>query len=58
MFSISFLLLPYIAGTYVLKFVEPEKLKRIMLFITMFAGILAIWKFLRVGYGLDEERDH
>ena len=29
-----------------LRFVEPEKLKRIILVTTLFAGILAIWKFV------------
>jgi uncharacterized membrane protein YfcA len=48
-YSIPFLLLAFGAGTYVLKYVEPEKLKRIMLFITLFAGILAIWKFVPWG---------
>jgi len=45
-YSIPFLLFSYIAGTYLLKFVNPEKLKRIMLIITLFAGTLAIWNFL------------
>ncbi len=45
-YSIPFLLLAFGTGTYVLKYVEPEKLKRIMLFITLFAGILAMWKFV------------
>ncbi|HUV79608.1 MAG TPA: sulfite exporter TauE/SafE family protein [Candidatus Bathyarchaeia archaeon] len=48
-YSVPFLIFSYVAGTYVLKFVDPEKLKRIMLIITLFAGILAIWKFLPVG---------
>jgi uncharacterized membrane protein YfcA len=45
-YSSPFLLLAFGAGTYVLKYVDPEKLKRIMLFITLFAGVLAIWKFV------------
>jgi uncharacterized membrane protein YfcA len=45
-YSSPFLLLAFGVGTYVLKFVDPEKLKRIMLFITLFAGVLAIWKFV------------
>ena len=44
--SIPFLLLAFGTGTYVLKFTEPEKLKRIMLIITLLAGVLAIWKFV------------
>jgi uncharacterized membrane protein YfcA len=45
-YSIPFLLLAFGAGTCVLKFVEPEKLRRMMLFVTLFAGILAIWEFV------------
>ena len=45
-YSSPFLIGSYVTGTYVLKFVELEKLKRIMLFVTMFAGVLAIWKFV------------
>ncbi len=45
-YSIPFLLLSYFVGTYILKFTDPEKLKRMMLIITLFAGMLAILKFL------------
>jgi len=45
-YSSPFLIGSYVAGTYVLKFVDPEKLKRVMLIITLFAGVLAIWKFV------------
>lgn len=48
-YSVPFLICSYVAGTYILKFVEPEKLKRIMLVITLFAGALAIRKFLPWG---------
>lgn len=48
-YAVPFLICSYVAGTYVLKFVDPEKLKRIMLLITLFAGALAIWKFLPWG---------
>jgi hypothetical protein len=48
-FAVPFLILSYVVGTYILKFINPEKLKRIMLIITLFAGILAIWKFLPWG---------
>jgi len=48
-YAVPFLICSYVAGTYILKFVDPEKLKRIMLLITLFAGILAIWKFLPWG---------
>jgi len=48
-YSVPFLICSYVAGTYILKFVNPEKLKRIMLIITLFAGALAIWKFLPWG---------
>jgi len=48
-YSVPFLICSYVAGTYVLKFTNPEKLKRIMLLITLFAGALAIWKFLPWG---------
>jgi hypothetical protein len=53
--SVPFLILSYIAGTYILKFVNPEKLKRIILVTTLFAGILAIWKFVLWGKGVFEE---
>jgi hypothetical protein len=53
--SVPFLILSYIAGTYILKFVNPEKLKRIILVTTLFAGILAIWKFVPWGKGVFEE---
>lgn len=45
-YASPFLLLSYGAGAYVLKFVNPEKLKRLILLITLFAGALAIWNFL------------
>jgi hypothetical protein len=45
-YAIPFLLLSYGFGAYVLKFINPEKLKRIMLLITLFAGTLAMWNFL------------
>jgi len=45
-YSIPALLLAYIFEKYILNFINPEKLKRIMLVITLFAGILAIWNFL------------
>ncbi|HUV02213.1 MAG TPA: sulfite exporter TauE/SafE family protein [Desulfobacteria bacterium] len=45
-YSIPFLIGSYVAGTYVLRFTDPKKLKRIMLIITLFAGVLAIWKFV------------
>jgi len=45
-YSSPFLIGSYVAGTYILKFVDPEKLKRVMLIITLFAGVLAIWKFV------------
>jgi uncharacterized membrane protein YfcA len=45
-YSIPFLLLSYLAGTHLLKFINPEKLKRTMLLITLFAGTLAMWNFL------------
>jgi uncharacterized membrane protein YfcA len=48
-YSSPFLIGSYVAGTYVLKFVEPEKLKRVILVTTLFAGILAIWKFVPWG---------
>ncbi len=45
-YSVPAILLAYIFGKYILKFINPEKLKRIMLVITLFAGTLAIWNFL------------
>jgi hypothetical protein len=45
-YAIPFLLLSYGFGAYVLKFIDPEKLKRLILLITLFAGMLAIWNFL------------
>ncbi len=45
-YSVPSLLLAYIFEKYILNFINPEKLKRIMLVITLFAGILAIWNFL------------
>jgi hypothetical protein len=36
----------YVAGTYIFRFTDPEKLKRIILVTTLFAGLLAIWKFV------------
>lgn len=45
-YSIPFLLFSYSVGTHLLKFINPEKLKRIMLLITLFSGTLAIWNFL------------
>ncbi len=43
---IPFLLIAYVVGKYVLTFTHPEKLKRIILFTTLFAGVIAIWNFL------------
>ena len=45
-YSVPSLLLAYIFEKYILNFINPEKLKRIMLVITLFAGTLAIWNFL------------
>ncbi|MHC1610657.1 MAG: TSUP family transporter [Candidatus Methanospirareceae archaeon] len=45
-YSVPSLISSYVTGINVLKFVNPEKLRRIMLIITLFAGALAIWKFL------------
>lgn len=45
-YASPFLLLSYAAGAYVFKFVDPEKLKRLMLLITLLSGMLAIWNFL------------
>ncbi|MBN1763009.1 MAG: TSUP family transporter [Methanomicrobia archaeon] len=45
-YSIPFLLLAFGAGTCVLKFIDPEKLKRVILVTTLFAGIFAIWKIV------------
>lgn len=36
----------YVAGTVLLNFADPERLKRIMLVSTLLVGILTIWKFL------------
>ena len=44
--SLPFIICSYGAGTVLLNFVDPERLKRIMLISTLLAGILAIWKFL------------
>jgi uncharacterized membrane protein YfcA len=45
-YSIPFLLLSFGVGTYVLTLIDPDKLKRMILVTTLFAGILAIWKFV------------
>lgn len=45
-YSVPFLLLAFGVGTYVLKFIDPDKLKRMILVTALFAGILAIWKFV------------
>lgn len=45
-YSVPSLILSYFVGTYILKYTDPEKLKRLMLIITLFAGMLAIWKFV------------
>ncbi|RCV62807.1 hypothetical protein C5S53_17140 [Methanophagales archaeon] len=45
-YSIPFILIAYVVGKYILTFTDPEKLKRIILFTTLFVGIIAIWKFL------------
>jgi len=45
-YSIPFVLIAYVVGKYILTFTHPEKLKRIMLFTTLFAGVIAIWNFL------------
>ena len=39
-------IIAYVVGKYILTFTHPEKLKRIMLFTTLFAGVIAIWNFL------------
>jgi len=44
--SLPFIICSYGAGTVLLNFVDPERLKRIMLISTLLAGVLAIWKFL------------
>jgi uncharacterized membrane protein YfcA len=46
MYSIPFLILSYFIGRYMLQFINPEKLRRVMLYITLFAGTLAIWNFV------------
>lgn len=45
-FSIPFLICSYVVGTHVLRFINPEKLKRLMLVTTLFAGLFAIWNFI------------
>jgi len=45
-YSIPFLICSYVVGTHVLRFINPEKLKRLMLITTLFAGLLAIWNFI------------
>lgn len=45
-YFIPFLLIAYVVGKYILTFTHPEKLKWIMLFTTLFAGVIAIWNFL------------
>ncbi len=47
--SVPFLLLSYVVGAHALKFIDSEKLKRFILITTLFAGALAIWKFLPWG---------
>jgi uncharacterized membrane protein YfcA len=49
LWSVPFLICSYAVGTALLKFIDPERLKRLMLLITLFAGILAIWKFVPLG---------
>ncbi len=44
--AVPFLICSYGAGMVLLNFVDPERLKRVMLISTLLAGILAIWKFL------------
>jgi uncharacterized membrane protein YfcA len=44
--AIPVLICSYAVGTFALNFVDPERLKRIMLISTLLAGILAIWKFV------------
>ena len=45
-YSIPFLLIAYVVGKYILTFTHSEKLKRIILFTTLFAGVIAILNFL------------
>ena len=49
LYVVPFLICSYVAGAYVLQFVNPEKLKWIIIMTTLVAGILAIWKFLPWG---------
>ena len=45
-FALPFLVLAYLAGSYILQFVAQEKLKRAILMTTLVAGLLAVWKFV------------
>jgi len=44
--AVPFIICSYGAGTVLLNFIDPERLKRIMLISTLLAGVLAIWKFV------------
>jgi uncharacterized membrane protein YfcA len=44
--ALPFIICSYGAGRALLNFVDPERLKRVMLISTLLAGILAIWNFV------------
>jgi uncharacterized membrane protein YfcA len=45
-FTLPFLVLSYLAGTYILTFIDQERLKRAIRSTTLLAGLLAVWKFV------------
>lgn len=45
LYSLPAIPLSYIVGTYIVNFITPDKLKRIILITTLFSGTLAIWSF-------------